>query len=163
LKVIIDLHPISRGEDIGGAESIVGDQFPAYVTLVGHIAARMSDLPADRVALELLNEPVFVCEGVFAGAPPKWPDMQARLHAAARKAAPDLTLILTGACWGQPEALVSLDPARIRLVPAAVESKPVDAPLVTTNQFLKARPIVRLGSLGESFVRQVLEFERHEV
>lgn len=113
LKVIIDLHPIPRGEDIGGAESIVGDQFPAYVTLVGHIAARMSDLPADRVALELLNEPVFDCEGVFAGAPPKWPDMQARLHAAARKAAPDLTLILTGACWGQPEALVSLDPARI--------------------------------------------------
>ena len=115
LKVIIDLHPIPRGEDIGGAESIVGDQFPAYVTLVGHIASRMSDLPVDRVALELLNEPVFDCEGVFAGAPPKWPDMQARLHAAARKAAPDRTLTRTGARG-------CLDPAHV--IPAARRPPP---------------------------------------
>lgn len=114
LKVIVDLHPIPRGDEIGGAESIVGDQFPDYVALVGHIASRLSDLPADRVALELLNEPVFDCDGVYAGAPPKWPDMQARLHAAARRGAPDLTLILTGACWGQAASLASLDPSLIQ-------------------------------------------------
>lgn len=113
LKVIVDLHPVPRGDEIGGAESIVGDHFPDYVTLVGHIAAQLADLPADRVALELLNEPIFDCEGVYAGAPPQWPDMQARLHAAARKGAPDLTLILTGACWSQAAALASLDPALI--------------------------------------------------
>ena len=32
------------------------------------------------MALELLNEPPFDCEGVYAGAPPLWPDMQARLR-----------------------------------------------------------------------------------
>jgi endoglucanase len=113
LKVIVDLHPLPRGEEIGGIESMLGDHFPDYVVLVGRIAARLSDLPADRTALELLNEPSFDCEGVYAGEPPKWPAMQAQLHAAARAAAPDLTIILTGACWSQANALASLDPALI--------------------------------------------------
>lgn len=113
LKVIVDLHPIPRGNEVGGADSIVGDHFPDYVTLVGRIAARLRDLPADGVALELLNEPAFDCEGVYAGAPQKWPAMQAELHAAARAAAPHLTLILTGACWSPPIALAALDPALI--------------------------------------------------
>ncbi|MFN4201566.1 MAG: glycoside hydrolase family 5 protein [Tabrizicola sp.] len=113
LKVILDLHPLPRGEEVGGMDSLLGSHFPDYVTLVGRIAARLADLPQDRVALELLNEPSFDCEGVYAGAPPKWPAMQAELHAAARAAAPDLTIILTGACWGQANALASLDPGLI--------------------------------------------------
>lgn len=113
LTVIVDLHPLPRGEELGGIESLLGDHFPDYVALVGRIAARLKDLPADRTALELLNEPSFDCEGVYAGAPPKWPDMQAQLHAAARAAAPELTIVLTGACWSQANALASLDPALI--------------------------------------------------
>lgn len=113
LKVIVDLHPLPRGDEVGGIESMLGDHFPDYVALVGRIAARLSDLPADRTALELLNEPSFDCEGVYGEAPPKWPAMQAKLHAAARAAAPDLTIILTGACWSQANALASLDPALI--------------------------------------------------
>jgi endoglucanase len=113
LKVIVDLHPLPRGDEVGGIESILGSHFPEYVTLVGRIAARLSDLPAGRTALELLNEPSFDCDGVYAGAPPKWPAMQVELHAAARAAAPDLTIILTGACWSQARALASLDPTLI--------------------------------------------------
>lgn len=113
LKVIVDLHPLPRGDEIGGAESIVGDHFPDYVALVGRIGARLADLPADRTALELLNEPAFDCEGVYAGEPPKWPAMQAELHAAARTAAPELPIVLTGACWSQANALASLDPGLI--------------------------------------------------
>lgn len=113
LKVILDLHPLPRGDEVGGIESLLGDHFPDYVALVGRIAARLAELPQDRVALELLNEPSFDCEGVYAGAPPKWPAMQAELHAAARAAASDLTIILTGACWGQAKALASLDPGLI--------------------------------------------------
>lgn len=113
LKVILDLHPLPRGDEVGGMDSLLGSHFPDYVTLVGRIAARLADLPQDRVALELLNEPSFDCDGVYAGAPPQWPAMQAELHAAARAAAPDLTLILTGACWGQANALASLDPGLI--------------------------------------------------
>lgn len=113
LKIIVDLHPLPRGSEVGGMDSILGDHFPEYTALVGRIAARLADLPVDRTALELLNEPTFDCEGVYSGAPPKWPAMQAQLHAAARAAAPDLTIILTGACWSQANALASLDPALI--------------------------------------------------
>ena len=113
LKVIVDLHPLPRGSEVGGMESIVGDRFPDYVALVGRIGAHLADLPADRTALELLNEPGFDCEGVYAGEPPKWPAMQAQLHAAARAAAPELPIILTGACWSQANALASLDPGLI--------------------------------------------------
>ncbi|MBN8631882.1 MAG: cellulase family glycosylhydrolase [Rhodobacterales bacterium] len=113
LKVIVDLHPIPREGQVGGAESIVNDQWPNYVTLVGRIAARLADLPADRTALELLNEPAADCEAVYGDAPAAWPGMQAELHAAARAAAPDLTIILTGACWGSVASLVTLDPDHI--------------------------------------------------
>jgi len=113
LKVIVDLHPLPRGDEVGGMDSILGSHFPDYVALVGRIAARLSDLPSERTALELLNEPSFDCDGVYAGVPPKWPGMQVQLHASARNSAPKLTLILTGACWGQAAALASLDPSLI--------------------------------------------------
>jgi len=113
LKVIVDLHPLPRGDEVGGMESILGSHFPDYVALVGRIAARLSDLPSERTALELLNEPSFDCDGVYAGVPPKWPAMQMQLHASARNSAPKLTLILTGACWGQAAALASSDPSLI--------------------------------------------------
>ena len=43
-------------------------------------------------------------------APPKWPDQLAQLHATARANAPDLPLVLSGACGGGPEGLAALDP-----------------------------------------------------
>jgi endoglucanase len=113
LKVVVDLHPQPRGDETGGIEDILGDLWPDYVVLVGHIAADLGRLPADRIAFETLNEPSFDCEGVYAGAPPRWPGMQAELHSAVRAAAPDLTMVLTGACWSQANALATLDPALI--------------------------------------------------
>ncbi len=110
LKVVIDLHPLPRGDETGGMEDILADLWPDYVALTGHLAADLATLPADRVALEFLNEPTLDCEAVYAGATPRWPTMQAELHQAARAAAPDMTFVLTGACWGQANALASLDP-----------------------------------------------------
>lgn len=113
LKVVVDLHPLPRGDETGGMEDILGDLWPDYVTLVARLSADLSTLPQDRIVLEFLNEPTFDCEAVYAGAPPRWPGMQAELHAAARAAAPDLTFVLTGACWSQANALASLDPTLI--------------------------------------------------
>lgn len=113
LKVVVDLHPLPRGDETGGMEDILGDLWPEYVALVGRLAADLATLPQDRVALELLNEPTFDCEAVYAGAEPRWPAMQAELVAAVRATAPDLTIVLTGACWGQANALASLDPSLI--------------------------------------------------
>lgn len=111
LKVVVDLHPLPRYEEPGGMEDILGDAWPDYVALVGRLAADLSTLPQDRVALELLNEPTFDCEAVYAGAEPRWPAMQVELLAAVRAKAPDLTVVLTGACWGQANALAALNPA----------------------------------------------------
>lgn len=113
LKVVVDLHPIGRGADPGGIDSILGASWPDYVTLVGRIAARLDALPSDRVALELLNEPTLDCDAVYGGAPARWPTMQAQAHAAARAGAPRMTLVLTGACWAQANALATLDPTGI--------------------------------------------------
>lgn len=111
LKVVVDLHPLPRYEEPGGMEDILGDAWPDYVALVGRLAADLSTLPQDRVALELLNEPTFDCEAVYAGAEPRWPAMQVELLAAVRAKAPGLTVVLTGACWGQANALAALNPA----------------------------------------------------
>ena len=113
LKVVVDLHPLPRGDETGGMEDILEGLWPDYVALVAHLAADLSTLPKDRVALEFLNEPTFDCEAVYSGAPPRWPGMQVELHAATRAVAPDLTVVLTGACWGQANALASLDPKLI--------------------------------------------------
>ena len=114
LKVVVDLHPLPRGDETGGMEDILEGLWPDYVTMVARLAADLATLPQDRVVLELLNEPTFDCEAVYAGAPPRWPAMQAELVAAIRATAPDLTLVLTGACWSQASALASLDPALIQ-------------------------------------------------
>lgn len=113
LKVVVDLHPLNRGDETGGIEDILEGLWPDYVTMVARLAGDLATLPQDRVVLELLNEPTFDCEAVYAGAPPRWPAMQAELVAAIRATAPDLTLVLTGACWGQANALASLDPRMI--------------------------------------------------
>ena len=44
---------------------------------------------------------------------PKWPSMLKRLHAAARKAAPNHTLVLSGSCWSSAYGLAKIDPALI--------------------------------------------------
>jgi endoglucanase len=113
LKVIVDMHPIPRGEDIGGMESIMGQHWPDYVALVGRVAEALDGLAPDRVAFEPLNEPTNDCEAVFSGTPAAWPGMLAELHAAARDGAPELAVVLTGACWSQAAALAALDPALI--------------------------------------------------
>jgi endoglucanase len=111
LNVVVDLHPLPRGDETGGIEDILEALWPDYIVLVARLATELSTLPADRVALEFLNEPTFDCEAVYAGAPPRWPAMQAELLAAVRAQAPDLTAVLTGACWSQANALAALNPA----------------------------------------------------
>lgn len=57
-----------------------------------------------------MNEPTSDCDAIWGSATPQWPAQLAKLHAAARANAPDLPLVLTGACWGGPEGLAALTP-----------------------------------------------------
>lgn len=67
------------------------------------LADALSDLPADRLALELLNEPE-------VDNPWAWGGLQARLVEAVRASAPRHTLIVTGAHYSDPVDLVAMGP-----------------------------------------------------
>lgn len=79
--------------------------FPAYRDLAADLARLCARKGTDRVALEPVNEPSQAC-GALA-----WDGIQAALLAAARKAAPGLTLVATGACGSLVPGLTALDPA----------------------------------------------------
>lgn len=109
LKVIVDLHAIPDGTDLGTGTLVADAQgFKRYLGLVADIARMVSETPAGQVALGLMNEPIIACDK-----PSAWPPLLRRLHEAARDAAPDTTLVLTGGCWSDTESLAALDPAMI--------------------------------------------------
>ncbi len=113
LKALVDLHSIPSDSRTVNTRTILEDdaRFETYAALVAEIAGRLSGKDPSAVALELLNEPVTGCEGDDAA---RWQGQLERLHAAARAAAPGLTLVLSGACWGSAEGLDALDPAAFR-------------------------------------------------
>lgn len=110
LNALVDLHSIPSDARSVNTRTVLGDDagFSAYAGLVAEMAARLSARDPAEVALELLNEPVTGCEGDDAA---RWQRQLERLHKAARAAAPKLTLVLSGACWGSDEGLDALDPA----------------------------------------------------
>jgi len=116
LSVIVDQHTVHgvhpvMAKGLGGAQAIeAGSPQPmidAFIAssakLAGQIDSRFSN---GKVAFELFNEPLLECED------PRWEDEQVALHAAVRKAAPHLTLVLTGSCSGAIVAMLNLHPER---------------------------------------------------
>ncbi|MFN4202271.1 MAG: glycoside hydrolase family 5 protein [Tabrizicola sp.] len=117
LTVIVDLHTIPRSES-GGIDRIVGNPgtWVFYLDLVDAVGRALTDAGLDpaRTLFEPINEPTNDCAAIWEGkGPAAWPAMLAEMHAVARAAAPDLTLVLSGACWGGVEGLQALDPAAI--------------------------------------------------
>lgn len=113
LKVLVDLHPIPRGQDrFAGVVEILNDDdlFDEYLDVVSSLAKRIGSSDPQAVAFELMNEPVMGCKGKDAA---DWQNLLKRLHGAARKAAPETTLVLNGACWGSAEGLAALDPESV--------------------------------------------------
>ncbi len=113
LNVIVDLHSIPREGETWGTDGIVNGpaRFNAYDAFVGQIAARLNGQDPDRTALELLNEPTHDCGLVFEPDKQKWPAQLSQLHQTARSNAPDLPLVVSGACWGSADGLLALDPS----------------------------------------------------
>lgn len=113
LKVIVDLHPNSRHPAWGQHAVIAGLDAPAFTAfngVVGEMARRLARRDRNRVALELMNEPRLKCKGDQQAL---WQRMLGRMVATARKAAPHLTLVATGACVSSIEGLIALDPAAL--------------------------------------------------
>ena len=114
LKVILDLHPVSQVPAWSAkALEVPADQPLAlrYRAVVAATATMLARLGTDRTALELMNEPQFYpCDGSGGR---QWEVVLTGLVQAARSTAPDLTLIVSGACGGNIKGLVQLDPARL--------------------------------------------------
>ena len=117
LAVVVDMHLMPEMDDRpDGLHDVLGTGdrkdalFDKYVALVGQIAARLASLPRGQTALELVNEPD---QDWFShlSVSDRWPGQLAALYRAARKVAPELTLVLSGARSSSIDGLLRLDPA----------------------------------------------------
>ena len=101
LDVVVDMHPSQKFKAYLESNSLV---FGSYERFLGEMARHLAKkYDPKRVAFELLNEPQ-------VDAPARWQAMMERLHAAARKAAPKLTLVLCGGEWSSVDTLCRLVP-----------------------------------------------------
>jgi hypothetical protein len=108
LSVVVNLHP-NNATHYWNPARLVGDVsaplFTRYLKLVGDMAAQLAHLDPARVAFELLNEPPQGCGAA------DWAIMQGELLRTARRAAPSLTLVATGACGSMIAGLEALNPS----------------------------------------------------
>lgn len=113
LKTIVDLHTISYGGDrqVVGLDQILHDDlnFVKYKALVASIAASLSDYDAEKVALEIINEPNYNCDKSDENK--IWQAQATQLHNAARSANQNISLIIPGTCYASAKGLINLDPA----------------------------------------------------
>jgi endoglucanase len=118
LKVVVDLHSIPRDEPGGfGTAQVVagGALFEDYLKAVADVGAAIANYPSDKVAFEPINEPTHDCSWDKADSDPDvWPAQLLRMHGVARAAAPKLSLVFSGACWGGADMLVKLDPGALK-------------------------------------------------
>lgn len=111
LNVLVDFHAVPKGEYRQfGIETYLASlpAFADFVTQATSLAEALSNQDPAHVAFEPINEPVLDCEVTKTN---HWPAMAIHLHDAVRAAAPKLTLIVQGACWGGADGLVRLNPA----------------------------------------------------
>jgi endoglucanase len=102
LVVVIDLHPESEFKTRLGKEDEFVQRFGDFWRA---LAAHYSTWDADRVFLEVMNEPEF-------GDRYRWLGVQMKLVAAIREGAPGLTIIAAGARWSNDDELVFEEPLR---------------------------------------------------
>jgi endoglucanase len=112
LKVVLDMHTIPRADGLPGTDGYLKDDasFAAYLKVVEVVGKAIADLPPEQVAFEPINEPTIDCEWEVQNGQLRWPAMAKRLHETARNAAPKLTLVIHGGCWGGAEGLTQLEP-----------------------------------------------------
>lgn len=110
--VIVDMHP-ARYSSVWQPQDILedpeGPKFQAYDDLLVRIAKRLRDLPPEKVAFELMNEPQPECVREDGE---DWTVSQKRLYDSVRQAAPALALVLSGSCWSSVDGIVRLDPGQ---------------------------------------------------
>jgi endoglucanase len=113
LNVLVDVHAVPKGGDRQhGTETYLASEqsFNDYVAVAAQLAGALKAQDPAHIAFEPFNEPTLDCPYESEGASPRWPDMAMQLHKAVRQAAPNLTIVLSGACWGGAEGLSAMNP-----------------------------------------------------
>ena len=100
LAVVIDLHPES---DFKARLAKDDDSVERFADFWRSLAQHYSTWDADRVFLEIMNEPEFTDRY-------RWLGVQMKLAAAIRQGAPGLTIIAAGARWSSDDELVFQEP-----------------------------------------------------
>ncbi len=100
LGVIIDPHPAPTDRRIETDSTYAA----GFVRFWSALATHMSRRDPERVFFEVINEPV------YEGRASQWPDLQARVLAAMRAAAPAHTLLAAGTGWSSIDGLRRLTP-----------------------------------------------------
>jgi aryl-phospho-beta-D-glucosidase BglC (GH1 family) len=100
LAVQIDMHPDSDFKEKLARDNEAVERFADFWSTV---AQRYATLDSERVFFEILNEPEF--KDAY-----RWYGVEAKLAAAIRRAAPQHTIIATGARWDDDDDLVFLEP-----------------------------------------------------
>jgi Cellulase (glycosyl hydrolase family 5) len=107
LSVIVNIQPNESTHYWVSQRMIESRDAPAldlYLALVDDIARGLKRLSVERVALEPVNEPPQECDSSA------WRAVQTALLNRARSAAPQLTLVATGACGSMIGGLEHVDP-----------------------------------------------------
>ncbi len=112
LAAVVDVHP-SVSHPRWNFKRLTadpkGEAFARLLDVEQALARMLTRFDPARVALEVFNEPPPPCQWRDR---PDWPDQLDRIVTSVRAVAPRLTLLVAGACWAAPRALVRLDPAR---------------------------------------------------
>lgn len=142
-KVILDLHPVSQVEAWSPKKIEAdsnGQMAERYRGVVSAVAQMLTQFEPRSVAFELMNEPQYYpCEGAAGG---KWKAVLKDLVRTARNAAPDLTLIVSGACGGGRKGLMLLDPDELD-DDGLIYSFHYYTPLAFTHQGDRYRPDIK--------------------
>lgn len=113
LDVLVDCHPVEQ-VPLYSPQSILNDLegplFAEYRAMIVRLATLLASMRTGKVALELMNEPL-LDNASHRTQVMVWGAAQLVLHDAARRAAPDLPFLLTGANYGGISGLNDLDPS----------------------------------------------------
>jgi hypothetical protein len=112
MKVVVDIHPSTDHPRWNFQRLTSGPNTPTFSRLIEverALAAELTRYDPRNVALEVFNEPPPPCRWRDR---PEWPVQLQTIVERVRAVAPQLTLLLAGACWAAPEGLALLDPAK---------------------------------------------------
>jgi hypothetical protein len=110
LSVVVNLHPNAATHRFNPTNLVGGPEAPLiseYLDLVRILASRLSLSDNRRLAFEPVNEPPQDCVAA------DWPRIQREIVRTSRGAAPDLALIVSGACGAMIAGLETLDPSSV--------------------------------------------------